>query len=333
MAVPNDLWSPTEFGDRVRPSTRTVEGYRTFSTSGLSLDERVDLWERHNADALIDLRARTIDESVLQARETVFRIGRLHLANVVASAHVVERSSAQIAQSTVDGVALYFALHGESFFYHEGGVHLQRPGTMLLCDLRRPFMRGFAHGLEELVVRIPRVVFETMTGRDVPRAPITLSFNDVPDGNDRAAALARLVRSTLEHPDPESLEGTEQSALGLLHAMLNTAGSSHAYRRAALAYIDRHLTDRSLSVGAVARGIGVSERHLARVFAETGTGVARRILERRLELAFRLLSAPGCPAVAAVAERSGFASAPHFARVFRERYELTPAEVRARATA
>lgn len=333
MGLSSDLWGPTEFGCRVRPAPQPVEGYRTFSTSGLSSDERVELWERHNADALIDLRARTIDDSVLQARETVFRLGNLQLADVVATAHVVERSATQIATSRVDGVALYFALHGESFFYHDSGVQLQRPGTMVLCDVSRPFMRGFAQGLEELVVRIPRDVFEAIAGRGVPTSPITLSFNDVPDGNDHAAALARLVRSTLEHPDPESMATTEQRAFELVHAMLNSAGSSQAYRRAALAFIDRQLTDRSLSVGRVARGIGVSERHLARVFAETGTGVARRILERRLELAFRLLSAPGCPAVSVVADRCGFASAPHFARVFRERYELTPAEVRAGAVA
>jgi AraC-like DNA-binding protein len=329
----SQLWSPTELGSRVRPAGEPRDGYRTFSTAGLSRDERVELWERHNADALVDLRARTIDDRVLEARETVFRVGRLQLADVVATAHVVERSAAQIAASAIDGVALYFALHGESFFYHDAGVQLQRPGTMVLCDVRRPFMRGFAHGLEELVVRIPRAVFEAMAGREVPTSPIAMRFDDVPDGNDHAAALARLVRSTLEHPDPDALADTEQRALGLVHAMLHAAGSSRAYRRAALAFVDQRLTDRALSVREVARGVGISERQLSRVFAETGTGVARCILERRLDLAHRLLSAPGCPAVSVVAERCGFASAPHFTRVFRERFETTPAEVRAAAIA
>ncbi|GAA2749410.1 helix-turn-helix domain-containing protein [Amnibacterium kyonggiense] len=332
MGTRTGLWQQTDFGTRVRPAREPVEGYRTFSTRGLGVDERVDLWERHNATALIDLRARTIDESVLEAREVVLRVGDLQLADVVANPHVVERSSAQIARSRVDGVALYFSLFGESFFYHDGGVHTQRPGTVLLCDVSRPFMRGFANGLEELVVRIPRQVYERIAGGALPRSPVVMRFDDAPDGNEYAGALARLVRGTLERPSADALAVAERSALGLVEAMLTGEAPSTAHRRAALDHIDRHLADRSLSVRTVARAVGVSERHLARVFAENGPGVARTILERRLDLAHRLLCSSSRPAVSAVAERCGFASAAHFARVFRERFDRTPAEVRASAS-
>jgi len=332
MRTRDGLWKSADFDARVRPSGEPIAGYRRFSTHGLTVDERVDLWERHNASALIDLRARTIDDSVLEAREVVLRVGDLQLADVVANPHVVERSSSQIARSSVDGVALYFSLFGESFFYHEGGVHTQRPGTVLLCDVSRPFMRGFANGLEELVVRIPRQTYERIAGRGLPGAPVVLRFDDVPDGNAYAGALARLVRSTLERPSVDALAAAERSALGLVQAMLTGEAPSAAYRRAALDHIDRHLADRTLSVQAVARAIGISERHLARVFAEYGAGVARTILERRLDLAHRLLRSPDRPPVSAVAERCGFVSSAHFARVFRERFGRTPADVRASAS-
>jgi AraC-like DNA-binding protein len=305
-----------------------VEGYRTFSTVGLPQEQRVARWEEHNASALIDLRARTLDGTALEGREVVLDLGGVHLADVVASAHVVERSAQQIASSGVDGVAFYFALRGESFFYHSGGVQLQRPGTLLVCDVSRPFMRGFAHGLEELVVRVPRATYEEVTGRPLPTAPVVRGFDDVP-GSAHAAALARLVRATLARPGPAERAAAQQQLGDLVRAVLNGSTTAEDHRRAALAHIERHLADTDLSVGAVARAVGLSERHLTRVFSETGTGVARVVLERRLELAHRLLGASGRPAVSAVAARCGFVSASHFSRVFRERYGCSPAEVRA----
>ncbi|MGQ7297491.1 AraC family transcriptional regulator [Quadrisphaera sp. KR29] len=305
-----------------------VEGYRSFSTAGLPPEQRVARWEEHNASALIELSARTLDGSALEGREAVLDVGGVHLAGVAASAHVVERSARQIAASGVDGVALYFALRGESFFHHGGGVQLQRPGTLLVCDVGRPFLRGFAHGLEELVVQVPRATFEEVAGRSLPAEPLVLDFGDAPGGA-HAAALARLVRAALARPGPGERAAAQRQLGGLLHAVLHGSTTSADHRRAALAHVERHLGDHDLSVGAVARAVGLSERHLARVFSEDGTSVARVVLERRLELAHRLLSAPGRPAVSAVAARCGFVSASHFARVFRERYGCSPGEVRA----
>lgn len=308
--------------------TGPLEGVRTFSTVGLPPEQRVARWEEHNASALIDLRARTLDGTALEGREVVVDLEGVHLADVVASAHVVERSAQQIASSGVDGVAFYFALRGESFFYHGAGVQLQRPGTLLVCDVSRPFMRGFAQGLEELVVRLPRATFEEVTGRALPEVPLLLGFGDGP-GEAHAAALARLVRSTLARPGAVERAAAAQRLCEVVHAVINGSTSSAGHRRAAVAHVERHLADRDLSVAAVARAVGLSERHLSRVFAETGTTFSRAVLERRLEAAHQLLSRPGGAAVAVVARRCGFVSASHFSRVFRERYGRTPVEVRA----
>ena len=99
------------------------------------------------------------------------------------------------------------------------------------------------------------------------------------------------------------------------------------YRSAALAWIRFNLRDPSISVATVAKVVGVSERTLARSFSEVGQSVARNILEQRLDLAHRLLSRRGAPTVRDVAMYCGFVSPAHFSRVFRERFEQSPAEV------
>jgi len=308
-----------------------VDGYRRFSTSGVSEPERIERWEQHNAEALVPLAARSIDGAPLEATEINLQLPNLQFAHVSANPHVVERTTSHIAASGTDGVALYFSLAGDAFFYHQEGVHLQQPGTLLICDTTQPFIRGFAQGLREYVLVVPREVFESTTEGKTPPKPLVLHFADVPGGDVHAAALARLVERSLAQPDDASLAATEESALDLLRTMFSDDGthSSAAYRRAAVAWIERNLRDPTISVSRVAQAVGVSERHLARAFGETGTGVARTILTLRLELAKRLLAESATAPVGDVALASGFVSHAHFSRVFRERYELTPMEWRA----
>ncbi|MDQ1129802.1 AraC family transcriptional regulator [Microbacterium sp. SORGH_AS_0888] len=305
--------------------------YQHFSTRGFASVERRELWEHHNARALLPLGVRSIDGAVLEASEDNVRLTNLTFARVHASPHVVERTANHIAQSTVDGVALFFSLAGDAFFYHQDGVHLQRPGTLLVCDVSQPFLRGFAHGLQEFVLTVPRRVFEDVTESSLPREPLVRSFADVPGGDTHAAALARLVRRTLAEPTADSLAATEDSALELLRMMLAPAGGAGAHRAGAIAWIRRNLGDPSISVTVVADAVGVSERTLARAFAASGGTVARTILDLRLERAHRILSRPGSPAVQEVAVACGFVSASHFSRVFRERFGQPPAAVAASA--
>ncbi len=307
-------------------------GLERFSTIGLSGDTRVELWEEHNARALVGLECRTINESPLEATEINLQLSSLQLAHVSANAHVVERTSRRIAATETDGVILYFTLFGESFFYYRDGVHLQRPGGLLVCDVNEPFMRGFAQGLQEFALRIPRAVFDGIADDPMPRHPMTMSFSGLQGANAHAAALASLVRETFASaPDLDRLTRAEATAMELLRAIFSTdsARSTSARRREALAYVDRHVRDPRLSVAQVARAVGMSERHLSRIFAETGTGLARVILEQRLELALAGLSAAhDRRSIGEIATSCGFSSQAHFSRVFRERYEETPGEVR-----
>ncbi|MDX2935215.1 helix-turn-helix domain-containing protein [Streptomyces ipomoeae] len=57
--------------------------------------------------------------------------------------------------------------------------------------------------------------------------------------------------------------------------------------------MDRHLAESGLSAGRVAEAIGVSARHLSRVFQPTGVSPSRHILEQRLAKAREELADPG----------------------------------------
>ncbi|MEO5694851.1 MAG: AlkA N-terminal domain-containing protein [Usitatibacter sp.] len=94
---------------------------------------------------------------------------------------------------------------------------------------------------------------------------------------------------------------------------------------------DGHLTDARLPD--IAKQLGVTDRHLRRVFQEEfGVSPIEYVQTQRLLLAKRLLTDTDM-AVLAVAMASGFASLRRFNDLFRTRYRMTPAELRRKSPA
>lgn len=305
----------------------------SFSTQDLPAAERVELWEWHNDTALIGLRCRTLGGDALEATEVNQRVDRLDLARVVGTSHVVERDLALITERPCDAVALFFSLRGEAFFYHDDGVRTLRPGQLLICDADRPFMRGFSRGLEELVLKIPRPLFVEVTGVADTQRPRVLSFGA--GANAVAHTLAKTVGGAARREDPTPT--TEESLLALVGALTGHGDRdpADAYRAAAQTYIEQNLHDASLSAETVAAAIGISTRHLSRVFAATGTGFPRHVLRHRLDAAYRLLGKPDATSmtIAEIAHRCGFTSSAHFSSAFATHFGRTASEVRRAAAA
>lgn len=299
-----------------------------FSTVGLPDQDRIELWEGHNAEALIGLRCRTLDVAQLEATEINVQLDAVGLARVVGTSHVVERDAEMIRRRPSDAVVMYFSLVGDAFFYSEDGVHTLRPGQLLLCDADKAFMRGFSRGLEELVVKMPRSIFADVTGVTSLVDPMVFDFSK--KGNSHATALAHHVSRATRSTDP--VPPDERAILELVSVLTTGARDdlTMAHRAAARSYIERHLADPSLSASQVADSIGISPRHLSRVFAADGTSVPRYILGRRLELARALLEKPAAMSmtIAEIAHLCGFVSAAHFSNAFVSRFDIRASDVR-----
>jgi len=312
-----------------------------FSTVGLPDGQRIAKWEAHNADALIGLRCRSLDERTLEATEINLQLPTLHLARVIGPSHVVERTTEVIRRAPADAIACYFSLVGEAFFYHDDGVRVLRPGQLVVCDADRPFVRGFSRGLEELVLKVPRETFREVTGISSLAEPRTVDFARGDAGDLRARTLARLVGAAVGgHGDGDGAVD-DATLLGLLGALLGGEGRAGAVGGAHLAaarvYVEEHLAERGLGAARIAAGVGISERHLSRVFAAGGMTVPQYVLGRRLERARALLLGSGAGAgplsVGEVAVACGFGSADRFSHAFRERYGVRASDVARQARA
>ncbi|GAB2745708.1 AraC family transcriptional regulator [Sinomonas soli] len=314
-----------------------------FSTRGIPAAQRMELWSVHNARALIDLDIRTMDEAPLDAAEVNLHFGSVKLAQVRGSAQVIERSEAYIRKHPMGVIGVFFALRGEAFFYYPGGFEALRPGQAVLYDADRPFMRGFHRGVEEMVLTIPRETYLELSGGRPLRRPLVVDFQEPAPANRHMRALARLVRAALAAcpgaggpgPDPApgpDLGAVEASALELLRLLVvrTGEGTAEGYLAAARCFIDEHLGDPCLGPAQIADAVGLSERHLTRVFTEAGEPPGAYVLRRRLERAAGLLADPreGMTPISAIAARCGFSAQAYFARAFKARFGLTPREAR-----
>lgn len=295
---------------------------RVFSTAGLPAARRIELWEGHNAAALIGLSCHS--PSPLEATEVNVPLGQVQLARVTGSPHGVERDAAVIGRDPADAVAVYLALRGEAWFRDEAGTRALRPGQLLICDADRPFARGFAHGLEELAIKVPRTALAAPR-RVRPERPVVVSFG--PGQDPYARALARMAGRAAR--TAHQVAADESVILDLVAVLAAGGGADRtaALRAAAYGFIEDHLADPALGAARIATAIGISERHLSRVLAAGGTTVPRLVRSRRLEVAHAMLARGPAP-VAEVAARCGFTSAAYFSHAFRERFGLRAGEVR-----
>ena len=302
---------------------------QVFSTAGLPEARRVELWETHNTTALIGLAVRA--SRPLAATEVNVRLPGVQLARVTGSPHVVERTAEVIRRDPAEAVAVYLPLRGDSWFQQDGRSRVLRPGQVIVCDADRPFSRGFARGLEELVVKVARAELAAHADLDAPQALRVTSAASDP----YATALARLAARATDTGRPVPAHaGTLLDLVAVLIAG-RPAGQAIAHWAAARAFIEDHLTDADLGAGRIADAIGISERQLSRVFAADGTSVPRHVLARRLQLAYCVLSGGaagnGPLPVADVAARCGFTSAAYFSHAFAEPFGQRASEVRGAA--
>ncbi|WP_022980868.1 Ada metal-binding domain-containing protein [Ideonella sp. B508-1] len=105
--------------------------------------------------------------------------------------------------------------------------------------------------------------------------------------------------------------------------------SSRSLARSAAVLLERLLeSSEEIALPSVAERLGVTERHLRRIFqAEHGVSPIQWITTRRLLLAKQLLTDTPLP-IAQVAETAGFGSLRRFNALFQERYRLSPSSLR-----
>jgi AraC family transcriptional activator of tynA and feaB len=101
---------------------------------------------------------------------------------------------------------------------------------------------------------------------------------------------------------------------------------------AIVAHLDMHLANPELSLATVAQSCQISPRYLCHLLKERGLSFSHLLWDKRLETAHGWLVTSNARhySISEIALMTGFKSAAHFSRMFRNRYGASPRELRQR---
>jgi AraC-like DNA-binding protein len=281
------------------------------------------------------------ERSGVQARGVITDLGDLTICSGQTTAHRVERTPRLARDCLEPSVFVNLQRFGSSVLVQHGREAVARPGDLVMYDATSPYTLINETGVTGDFFRIPHAALALSHDKIraacavnlSPGHPITSLTNDY---------LRRLAGDPALFAAPHA-DLVGHPIIELVRAVITThlqADGATAEPMAAtlqlriLEFAREHLAEPDLSVEQIAAAHYISVRHLYKVLAPSGIGLADWIRTRRLEACRRALAdAPRSVTIAAVARRSGFADMSSFSRSFRTEYGMTPREWRDRCQA
>lgn len=309
-------------------------------TSDLPERDRLALWRAQLSNVLIKVDA-TPDYALsrFDGEIVALPLDDLHLVKMTSTAVRIDRAAE--CEEGADRFLLLVNAEGAATVSSLERRLALGEGDAVLLDGAHPFTIHRQQGGSWFALRIPRgrvaqFVFlaETLVMRKLASAGgashfLTASLDAVLLHAECASVAVRELAyrhitdllSMLLAPDDSTAEACLPSD--------DNRGPSDVRLRIARAYIIEHARE-PISVGHVADHLGITERHLQRLFEGGGITFTLFLNEVRLARAHAMLRDRHSDGlrIRSICFRTGFRDVSHFNRLFRARYGCTPAQVR-----
>lgn len=303
-----------------------------LSTDGVDAGDRFAYWREVICAVFVKLDAEPVNGGPFHGSVDVAALGSVSLSHVASDAQVVTRRPADAGSECLISVQV----SGRGTVTQRGRTAELDPGDFALYDASEPYQLSFRQPFDQLVLKFPR---SALIDRNIhiPSAAAQRCRGDLGAG----AVASSLTRSLARHEaelSPEHRQRLGDQALDCMAtALAQVTGRTAvvdavraADRQRALAHIEGQLHDPTLSVAGTAAALGVSTRHLQKLFADD-VPLGERIRRARLNRAASALRDPlrAHHTIARIAADCGFSGPAQFSRLFRQRYGCTPAAFRA----
>lgn len=304
----------------------------TVATDGVPEAERLDRWSEELSTAFVPVDVRRMCMRPFRAALRADRLGPATIVRVRSTAVGIARTAAHVAVDPGGVLFLGVAAGAARTVAHRGRIDVAGPGDVMLLDPGVPFQQTFSAPFAYMSFMIPR---EFVAGR-VATAHLE-AVTRIRGGDGLGGLLAGKLRNLADHAGSVDMAAGRMLADQLVDVLALSVGRAAGpaparglLLQAALDAVEGRLRDPDLAPAVVARHLCVSVRHLHGLFADHGTTFGRWVLRRRLEHSHRDLVDPAWAhcTVGEVATMWGFRDASHFARVFRDRYGVSPREHR-----
>ena len=308
-----------------------------FSTEEFPDGERLAMLREHYGRTVLKAEIELTKDVPFEARIESHILPDLHLLSGTLSPARITRTRAQIADGD-DHLALVVSRTSSIAVTSRGREVLLQPGDGVLTSSQdvTTFER-IAKG-DSFSLRVPRSVL----------APLVVSVDDAAmrliRGESGPLQFLKTYAAAVMDEKALSVASSRQIVVAHVHDLLALAleaprdvaevakdrGVKAALLQAAKTYIADNSSRHDLSIGAVALHLGVTPRHLQRLFESEGTTFSSFLLCQRLTRAHRMLCKPQFAhrPVSAIAYDAGFGDLSYFNRCFRKFYGVTPSDVR-----
>jgi AraC-like DNA-binding protein len=305
-----------------------------WSISDFSSDQAVSRWMELLSETIHTMHIDRLDRKPFSASLQHVGLGPIDLNIHEASPQRAQRTRSMISRQKADYDLLYLQ-EGAAELEHCGNKIKVPMGSFVLLDNLQPYDLLFPSRNVCLSTH-----FEDRWLRKwvaFPRAIVAQAISGDFAWGTPLVAMLRVMSNT-------GLEGAVLSRsaiadqLGALLALMVGKGEgqfSSRHQADLLVRFKQALRERydevDLDPASVARGMGVSKRHLHGVFAQGGTTFGAVLLDIRLTKAAEMLQNPQFKAygIGDIAWACGFADPSHFARRFRQRCGTNPVRYRA----
>lgn len=266
--------------------------------------------------------ALTVTPTNNAARDQAFRgmiaacdLGRdTTLSQITAHPQKVRRRKDDIRTSPSESVFINIQISGLCRVSQAGLSTLQKPGSAVLLDARRPFSMQFDGTFRQYCLHLPLQHLDAalpdltnaagrVLGQDQPHM-VRLFRGITQTGTPRLADLIAMLQGCFSDPVDQRL--------------------SDAHLALILHFIRARCADRDLTVTRVARRFGVSKRYVHRLFARTGVSFSQYLLQVRLAAAQRRIASGEVTRISLLADQCGFATASHFSRSYKAAFGVSP---------
>jgi AraC-like DNA-binding protein len=308
----------------------------SYSTKSIPPQARLSYWNDVLSDVFMPQETQPKDEQ-FEGEITTVSLGRLMMTSVSTTASRVVHSKQQAARTRQRRFNLCLQLQGSMAVDRGQEQIVLREGDLVLADSYRPYSLQY----DQPCTTVGLVMSDEDLKQHLPN-PDEVAGAHLTGDSGLAHAASVMLRSlwmqAQNEIEPEIGARVADSFLQLFAATwLARRGVQPpdsvvvGYRRTQIKrYIEAQLRDPGLSVSSVAGAFGISARYLHILFANEGETISNYVLRRRLDQCVKQLSNPlwSKRTITEIAFSWGFNNATHFARVFRQRYDMTPRDYR-----
>jgi AraC-like DNA-binding protein len=319
-----------------RPATgHSQTAWRVWDTHHAALSARFQFYREGACSSFMPLSPERPREREFSARIETLSVGSGTLTSVNATPHLVLRTPRDLTTVDPNFVHLNIVLSGGALLEQGGREQSLRVGDIVLFDTARPFSMQQYGDLRHHVASLLISKRDLEIGSSREDLICNARVSQGPVGEALRATMRALMTSAMELPASE-VETLYDACIALCSVSTGIAdrdepsGAGSSLYLESVHFVEKNIAEPDLSAEKVARHFGVSARYIHKVFARAGASVGDHVMRARLKgVRIDLTSASmrQMP-ISSLAYRWGFNDLSTFNRHFKQRYGMTPSQLR-----